>query len=231
MTDKKPSQLEARFKQFAANLEYMADTPHRRRLEQKARKAREIPYATFNDRVFASVIDTSVSFVLLAPIFMGVSNMMYGSQRENPLLGLPEGAPVPDIIAHLQRTNYFSTMFADYLVHYSIFAIVILWLWNMGSCTPGKWVLRMRIADAKSFRKPTPKQFVLRYVGYVASLLPFTAGFMWVMVDKKGRGWHDIIADTVVVKVKHWRFKDDGTQPFVTIPHGKESKSDIDNNS
>jgi uncharacterized RDD family membrane protein YckC len=225
MAEKKPTPLEERFKRFAAKLEYMADTPRRRELEKRERKKREIPYATFNDRVFASVIDTALSFVVLAPIFVGASNLVYGGQRQNPLLGLPEGAPVPDIIAHLQRTDYFSTLMADYMVHYCIFGIIILWLWNIASCTPGKWALRMRIADAKTFRKPTPKQMVIRYLGYIASILPLTAGFMWVMVDKRARGWHDMIADTVVVKVKHWRFKDDGTEPFVVPPTSQQTDS------
>jgi uncharacterized RDD family membrane protein YckC len=36
-------------------------------------------------------------------------------------------------------------------------------------------------------------------LGYYLALLPLGAGFLWVMIDKKRRGWHDHIAGTIVV--------------------------------
>ena len=41
---------------------------------------------------------------------------------------------------------------------------------------------------------------LLRLVGlYVASAV-FYLGFIWIFIDKRRRGWHDLIAGTVVVK-------------------------------
>jgi uncharacterized RDD family membrane protein YckC len=40
---------------------------------------------------------------------------------------------------------------------------------------------------------------ILRLVGmYVASTV-FYLGFIWIFIDKRRRGWHDLIAGTVVV--------------------------------
>jgi uncharacterized RDD family membrane protein YckC len=41
---------------------------------------------------------------------------------------------------------------------------------------------------------------LLRLLGmYVASTV-FYLGFIWIFVDKRRRGWHDLIAGTVVVQ-------------------------------
>nr|MBF0221806.1 RDD family protein [Desulfobulbaceae bacterium] len=39
----------------------------------------------------------------------------------------------------------------------------------------------------------------LRWVGYIASALPFFFGFLWALLDIEGRTWHDRLAGTRVV--------------------------------
>lgn len=41
---------------------------------------------------------------------------------------------------------------------------------------------------------------VTRYIGYLISAIPLGLGFLWVAWDSKKQGWHDKIANTVVVK-------------------------------
>ena len=214
----KRKDAETFFVQTASKLETLADLPRQRALKRKERKAREIPYATFNDRVFASVIDVALSFIILGPILLALSNLIYGGERANPLEGIPANASVEEMLMRLERTQFLGNLITDYLVHFAIFGIVIIWFWNYASCTPGKWALKLRVVDAKTFRKPAPKQLIIRYVGYAVSMLPLTLGFAWIMIDKRGRAWHDMMADTVVVKVKHWRFKDDGVTPHIVPP-------------
>jgi len=40
---------------------------------------------------------------------------------------------------------------------------------------------------------------LLRYVGYVLSIIPLCLGILWVLWDPKKQGWHDKIAGTLVV--------------------------------
>lgn len=40
---------------------------------------------------------------------------------------------------------------------------------------------------------------VIRYIGYIVSIIIFYLGFLWVIWDKKKQGWHDKMAGTVVV--------------------------------
>jgi uncharacterized RDD family membrane protein YckC len=56
------------------------------------------------------------------------------------------------------------------------------------------------IVDAKTGRKPTMRQWIIRYLGYIVSLLPLGLGYYWVGWDKRKQGWHDKMANTVVVR-------------------------------
>ncbi len=178
-----------------------------------------IPYATFNDRVFASVIDIVISFILLSPILLGVSHVLGATRTGNPMDAVPPGASFSQAVAHILAAAPVGLLLLDYIIHFIVFGVVILWCWKQGGATPGKWLLRMRIVDAETLCTLSPKQSIKRYCGYVASLIPLSAGFFWIMLDRKSRAWHDHLAGTAVVKVKHWRFKDDGTTPQLTITH------------
>lgn len=46
----------------------------------------------------------------------------------------------------------------------------------------------------------TPKDAVLRYVGYIVSSIVIMLGFIWIFIDANKQGWHDKIAGTYVVK-------------------------------
>ena len=63
-----------------------------------------------------------------------------------------------------------------------------------------KMLTKLTIVDAKTGKKPSKKQFILRYLGYFLSSFVFCLGFIWIAFDKKKQGWHDKIAGTVVVK-------------------------------
>jgi uncharacterized RDD family membrane protein YckC len=71
--------------------------------------------------------------------------------------------------------------------------------WARGGQTPGMrpfGLVVVRDADGGPVRTRTA---ILRLVGlYVASAV-FYLGFIWIFIDKRRRGWHDLIAGTVVV--------------------------------
>jgi uncharacterized RDD family membrane protein YckC len=65
--------------------------------------------------------------------------------------------------------------------------------------TPGKWLMGLRVVKTGG-GDITLGRAVLRSIGYIVSLIPLGAGFLWVLVDDERRGWHDHIAGT---KVQH----------------------------
>jgi uncharacterized RDD family membrane protein YckC len=64
--------------------------------------------------------------------------------------------------------------------------------------TLGKGVMGIRVLGLDGRPLP-PARSLLRTVAYVVSLLPLFAGFLWVLVDRDRRGWHDHIARSRVV--------------------------------
>ncbi|NOX91816.1 MAG: RDD family protein [Gammaproteobacteria bacterium] len=74
---------------------------------------------------------------------------------------------------------------------------IILWVKFLG--TPGKLLLDCQVVDADSFKPMSIKQAALRYVAYLASILPLFLGFLWIARDKRKQAFHDKIANTVVL--------------------------------
>lgn len=95
-------------------------------------------------------------------------------------------------------------MSADIFTTEGLFRMVLvllitvgLWLKFLG--TPGKLLLECQIVDADTLLPMSSKQALLRYVAYLASILPLMLGFLWVARDPRKQGFHDKIANTVVV--------------------------------
>jgi uncharacterized RDD family membrane protein YckC len=64
--------------------------------------------------------------------------------------------------------------------------------------TIGKSVMGIRVVAADG-RRLSASRSLLRTIGYLVSLLPLFAGFVWVLFDRDRRGWHDHLAGSRVV--------------------------------
>jgi len=95
-------------------------------------------------------------------------------------------------------------------------AIVLLWalllvgilvsvlyfpfFWASGGQTPGMRPFRLYVVRDSDGTPIGWGSALLRMLGmYVASTV-FYLGFAWILVDKRHRGWQDLIAGTVVIK-------------------------------
>ncbi len=78
-------------------------------------------------------------------------------------------------------------------------ALVTLLFWDYRQGTPGKMVMSARIVDAVTLAHPRSEQWIIRYLGYFVSALPLGLGFLWIAFDPRKQGWHDKLAQTVVV--------------------------------
>ena len=72
--------------------------------------------------------------------------------------------------------------------------------WRYGGMTIGMraWQLRLICSDAPAVS--WPRCFLRFLVGLVA-LSVFGLGVLWALVDQKNRGWHDLAARTLLVKI------------------------------
>jgi len=101
------------------------------------------------------------------------------------------GTIIPD---SLEEMN-FSNIVIQYL--FPFIATLVFWIYK--NATPGKMLFKAVIVDATTYEKPSVKQLVIRNFGYYLSLLPLGLGYFWVIWDKKKQGWHDKLANTVVI--------------------------------
>ncbi len=91
------------------------------------------------------------------------------------------------------------------------------WLWVKFLGTPGKLLLGCQVVDAQTFKPLRPGQAVLRYFAYIASLLPLGLGFLWIAWDKRKQGFHDKIANTVVLYEAQLETNDESQKTLSTL--------------
>jgi uncharacterized RDD family membrane protein YckC len=135
-------------------------------------------YAGFWIRVIASLIDSLLIVAIIAPILFYI----YGP-------------------AYLESTDWAMGP-ADIVLNWVFPAIAIILFWVYRSATPGKMLLGLTIVDANTGGKPSTAQFVLRYVGYFVATIPLLLGLIWVAFDERKQGWHDKMANTVVIRTR-----------------------------
>jgi uncharacterized RDD family membrane protein YckC len=136
----------------------------------------EPAYAGFGLRLGASIID----MLILLPLLYGLGYAIYGS-------------------AYFSSASVFKGT-ADFFIQIILPMVLTLVLWHYLSATPGKQVLGLKIVDAKTLKKPSTGQFVLRYFSYFISMLPLGFGFLWIIFDKRKQAFHDKIARTLIVR-------------------------------
>lgn len=91
------------------------------------------------------------------------------------------------------------TSTAGMLLQLLLPAIAFIAFWSARSTTPGKMAIGAEIVDATTGAKPSLGQCVIRYIGYYVCIIPLFLGFFWIGFDKRKQGWHDKMANTVVV--------------------------------
>ncbi|MDX1994507.1 MAG: RDD family protein [bacterium] len=67
--------------------------------------------------------------------------------------------------------------------------------------TLGKQLMGLRVikTDGSAINDA---EAVLRFVGYYINSAILMLGWIWALFDKENRGWHDLIANTYVIKVR-----------------------------
>jgi uncharacterized RDD family membrane protein YckC len=137
--------------------------------------APSVHYVGFWARVAASIIDTILLMMVIAPIALAV----VGREYFDPTRALGG---------------------AEVLLEWIFPAVAVIVFWVYRSATPGKMVINAVIVDANTLGKPTTGQFIGRYLGYFVSTIPFGLGLLWVGWDPRKQGWHDKLAGTVVIR-------------------------------
>ena len=73
--------------------------------------------------------------------------------------------------------------------------------WARDGQTPGMNAMKIKVVRDTDGGPITPGSAILRLIGLWIGLAVFYIGVIWIFVDKRKRGWQDLIGGTVVVDV------------------------------
>ena len=138
----------------------------------------DLKYVGFWKRTVAGLVDTFLILLVIFPILIWVYGIEYLNNE------------------HMEKGSF------DFIINYVFPTIAVILLWSYYQATPGKMIFKATIVDAKTGGKPSLRQLIIRYLGYIISTIPLGLGIFWVAFDKKKQGFHDKLANTVVVQPK-----------------------------
>jgi len=80
--------------------------------------------------------------------------------------------------------------------------------WAYTGQTPGMSMMKIKVVRDSDGGPLTAGAAILRLIGFWVSHLVFYLGFIWIFVDKRRRGWMDLIGGTVVVTAPQIPYSD-----------------------
>ncbi|HXX61725.1 MAG TPA: RDD family protein [Candidatus Sulfotelmatobacter sp.] len=89
------------------------------------------------------------------------------------------------------------------LVFLAIFVVDLAYFpyfWATRGQTPGMRPFQLYVVRDRDGGPITTGQAILRLIGYWIDGVVFYLGYIWILIDSRKRGWHDLIAGTVVIK-------------------------------
>jgi uncharacterized RDD family membrane protein YckC len=132
----------------------------------------DLPVASASQRLAAGLADGAVILVCFG-IFAGIFYVSGGH-----LHPLPSNLAILALLVSLVVFAYFGTFTA--ITH----------------ATPGGQWMGIAIRNLEG-ENPTTGQALLRAFGYLVAAAAFMLGFLWILMDSAGMGWHDHMSGTL----------------------------------
>jgi len=151
-----------------------------------------VDYAGFWVRFLAFLIDTLIliGIVLLYNGIWGLASGagFWGGEVADPLL--------PDAVAGSGSSLWAVSGTILFLIVVAYF--ICFWRWR--GQTPGKMIMRVKVVrfDGTTIGWGGA---VMRFLGYIISIMLVLSGFFWIVLDVRNQGFHDKIADTFVITI------------------------------
>ncbi len=185
-----------------------------RKIDEKYKK-----YASLNRRAFAATIDTFIAMFTISPIIELI--LKYSVQvreiTEEELSAIHNNPDPQSKYTEFKRLLIESGKLSEFLLSSSLqiglLIIASAICWKIWSATPGKMLLRMKIVDAETEKPMSNRQIIIRALGYIPSCMVFFLGIIWIYFNKRKQGWHDKMANTVVIITSKNKTKDLPKEP------------------
>lgn len=189
-------------------------------MKKRTIQTNKTSYAGLQVRLTTNLIDLTILSILFLPLFAIISNFIYGDlipaevfrDITKEMEQISKNDPSFDALLFLHNNKQFQDfLYKDYglvkiIVNFILQILIVsstfLVFWIKKQATIGKSFMSLKIVDADTLGRPTNKQFILRFFGLIFSASFFLLGIIWIAFDPKKQGWHDKIANTIVIKEK-----------------------------
>ena len=141
-----------------------------------------VKFASFGARLIGYIIDIVIIGVI-GTVVLAVIGVLIAAAGTNDR----------GLLAGIGFLLAFLVWFAFYVAYFPYF-------WARTGQTPGMKVMKIKVVRDADGGPVTPGPAILRLVGYWISSFVIYIGFIWVLIDKRRRGWFDLIAGTCVIE-------------------------------
>ena len=80
-------------------------------------------------------------------------------------------------------------------------AFFFVWFWSKSGQTLGMRAWKLKLVGENHIRITWAQAF-FRFCYALISWIPFGAGFLWIIIDKKKQAWHDKVSRTYIADLK-----------------------------
>jgi uncharacterized RDD family membrane protein YckC len=161
--------------------------------KEEAGPAPGVKFAGHGARLVSYILDSLiVGAIFIVVLIVGSAGLIGGARLGDFDSGLPSGAAAT-IAFGLFGLLLFLLTFVLAVAYFPFF-------WVRSGQTPGMRPFGLYVVRDSDGGKISLGQAVLRLIGMWVSAIPLYLGFIWIFIDPRRRGWHDLIAGTVVVE-------------------------------
>ena len=143
-----------------------------------------IKFAPHGGRFLAYILDGLIVTAILIVMTIALSLVLVGIGRSGSAIAA---------VAVVGTVVYVIGVLLVTLAYFPYF-------WAKYGQTPGMRPFHLYVVRDSDGGKISGAQAFVRLLGYWVSAAVFYLGFVWVFIDARRRGWHDLIAGTVVIE-------------------------------
>jgi len=147
----------------------------------------QIRYAGFWSRVMGITTDV---FIIGLPISI-LMMFIFGHDQM-------ESAGALDVLMHAEAAQTNAPDPIASILQIVLWMSITVTLWNKTGQSPGMKMARIQVVDASTLEKASLAKLIIRFVGYMVSILSLV-GFFIGLFRKDKRALHDLISGTAII--------------------------------
>lgn len=163
-------------------------------------------YADMYARSLSVVIDMSLIFYGLYPVFTRITQTIYSKIDMAKVAAIDPKAGFTTVFQNLMEAHLIQQWLVNFFVQLAIIGVLYVGCQMAFRTTPGRWFLGLKIVRHGTENEVARWRYVLRFLAYIPSAAPLMIGVIWAVFNRERRTWHDFIAGTDVIhtRPKNW---------------------------